>query len=194
MEDAGLLEEVTGLVEWPVVLMGRMDSAFLDLPAEVIRLTMRTHQKYFAVRDPVTAKLAPNFIVVANIDAKDGGDAIAAGNARVLSARLNDARFFWDTDRKLKLDDPARIEKLKKIVFHQKLGSVWGKVERVKALAVELCAVTGADKALVARAAELSKCDLVTETVGEFPELQGQIGRQLYLAQPSPLRGGQGGG
>ncbi len=188
VEDAGLLDEVAGLVEWPVPVLGKMDPAFLDLPAEVIRLSMRTHQKYFAVRDPATGKLAPNFITVANIDAVDGGKAIAAGNARVLSARLNDARYFWDLDRfydpiertkPKKLDAPERIEKLKQIVFHQKLGSVWDKVERVRALAKELCAVTGADPVLVDRAAVLSKCDLVTEVVGEFPELQGQIGRQI---------------
>lgn len=192
VEDVGLLEEVCGLAEWPVVLLGDMDPAFLDLPGEVIRLSMRTHQKYFAVRDPKTQKLAPHFVVVANIAAKDGGAAIAAGNARVLSARLNDARYFWDVDRfhdpitrknPKKLDDPARIEKLKQIVFHQKLGSVWDKVERVRALAKELCAVTGADAALVDRAATLMKCDLVTEVVGEFPELQGQIGRQLAALQ-----------
>ena len=183
VEDAGLLEEVAGLVEWPVVLLGDMDPAFLDLPGEVIRLSMRTHQKYFAVREPKTGKLAPHFVVVANVEAKDGGKAIAAGNARVLSARLNDARFFWETDKKTPLYTEARREKLKQIVFHQKLGSVWDKVERVKALAAALCAVTGADKALVERAAELCKMDLVTETVGEFPELQGQVGRQLYLAE-----------
>ena len=186
VEDAGLLEEVAGLVEWPVTLLGDMDPAFLDLPGEVIRLSMRTHQKYFAVRDPKTQKLAPFFITVANVEAKDGGKAIAAGNARVLSARLNDARFFWDTDRKTKLYTDERKAKLEKIVFHQKLGSVWDKVERVKALAVELCAVTGADKAQVARAAELAKMDLVTETVGEFPELQGQIGRQLAAFDGEP--------
>ncbi|HCK84641.1 MAG TPA: glycine--tRNA ligase subunit beta, partial [Hyphomonadaceae bacterium] len=198
VEDVGLLEEVAGLVEWPVVLLGDMDPAFLDLPGEVIRLSMRTHQKYFAVRDPRTQKLAPHFVVVANVEAKDGGKAIAAGNARVLSARLNDARFFWDTDRKTPLYTDARRDKLKQIVFHQKLGSVWDKVERMKALAVELCAVTGADVALVERAAELCKMDLVTETVGEFPELQGQIGRALaeISSEPSPpLRGrGQGEG
>ena len=183
VEDPGLLEEVAGLVEWPVALMGQMDPAFLDLPGEVIRLTMRTHQKYFAVRDPRTGRLAPRFVTVANIEAKDGGAVIAAGNARVLSARLNDARFFWEGDNRIPLDDPARVAKLKQIVFHQKLGTVWDKVERVKALAVELCAATGADPKRVARAAELAKMDLVTETVGEFPELQGQIGRQIYLAQ-----------
>jgi len=179
VDDTGLLEEVVGLVEWPVVLLGDMDPAFLDLPGEVIRLSMRTHQKYFAVRDPKNGRLAPHFITVANIEAKDGGKAIAAGNARVLSARLNDARFFWDGDRKTPLFTEERKAKLQKIVFHQKLGSVWDKVERVKALAVELCAVTGADPNPVERAALLSKMDLVTETVGEFPELQGQVGRQL---------------
>ncbi|MGE3143748.1 MAG: glycine--tRNA ligase subunit beta, partial [Hyphomonadaceae bacterium] len=201
VEDAGLLEEVAGLAEWPVPILGDMDPAFLDLPGEVIRLSMRTHQKYFAVRDPKTGKLAPHFVTVANISAHDGGKAIAAGNARVLSARLNDARFFWDTDCKTPLGTPERQAKLEKIVFHQKLGSVWDKVERVKALAVELCGVTGADAALVARAAQLCKMDLVTETVGEFPELQGQIGRQLYELElrqsrtpPTPNPSPQGGG
>jgi len=116
---------------------------------------------------------------VANIEAKDGGKAIAAGNARVLSARLNDAQFFWKVDTATPLYTEERKAKLEKIVFHQKLGSVWDKVERVRALAEELCAVTGADKKLVAEAASLCKMDLVTETVGEFPELQGQVGRQL---------------
>lgn len=209
VEDIGLLEEVAGLVEWPVVLLGDMDPAFLDLPGEVIRLSMRTHQKYFAVRDPGDGRLAPHFIVVANVEAKDGGRAIAAGNARVLSARLNDARFFWDADKKTPLYTEARREKLKQIVFHQKLGSVWDKVERVKALARELAPVVwaqhgppasppagafateGAFVAAVERAAELCKMDLVTETVGEFPELQGQVGRQLYLLElnADPPRG-----
>ncbi|MGE0596701.1 MAG: glycine--tRNA ligase subunit beta [Hyphomonadaceae bacterium] len=226
VEDIGLLEEVAGLVEWPVVLLGEMDAGFLDLPGEVIRLSMRTHQKYFAVRDPKTQKLAPHFVVVANVEAKDGGKAIAAGNARVLSARLNDARFFWETDRKTPLFTEERRAKLEKIVFHQKLGSVWDKVQRVKALATELAPVvwdsidrhSGAsrsdepgtqgqthssttpwipdrasrvrnDEALkrfieaIERAAERAKMDLVTETVGEFPELQGQVGRQLYALE-----------
>ncbi len=181
VEDIGLLEEVAGLVEWPVVLLGDMDPDFLMLPGEVIRLSMRTHQKYFAVRDPKKGGLAPHFIVVANIEAKDGGKAIAAGNARVLSARLNDAQFFWKVDTATPLYTDERRDKLKKIVFHQKLGSVWDKVERVCALAEELCAVTGADKTLVREAANLCKMDLVTETVGEFPELQGQVGRQLSV-------------
>jgi glycyl-tRNA synthetase beta chain len=185
VDDIGLLEEVAGLVEWPVTLLGDMDPSFLNLPGEVIRLSMRTHQKYFAVRDPKTGGLAPHFITVANVEAKDGGKAIAAGNARVLSARLSDAQFFWKVDTATPLFTDERREKLKKIVFHQKLGSVWDKVERVKALAVELCAVTGADPKLVQDAAYLCKMDLVTETVGEFPELQGQVGRQLYLASSS---------
>jgi glycyl-tRNA synthetase beta chain len=179
VEDQGLLEEVAGLAEWPQVIFGDMDPAFLDLPSEVIRLSMRTHQKYFAVRDARAKTLAPHFIAVANIEAKDGGKAIAAGNTRVLSARLNDARFFWRTDRKTPLYTEERKAKLEKIVFHQKLGSVWDKVERVRALALELCAVTGADAERVVRAADLCKMDLVTETVGEFPELQGWIGREL---------------
>jgi glycyl-tRNA synthetase beta chain len=179
VEDVGLLEEVAGLVEWPVVLLGDMDPDFLMLPGEVIRLSMRTHQKYFAVRDPKTKGLAPHFIVVANIEAKDGGKAIAAGNARVLSARLNDAQFFWKVDTATPLFTEERKAKLQKIVFHQKLGSVWDKVERVRALAEALCDITGADKKLVREAAALCKMDLVTETVGEFPELQGQVGRQL---------------
>ena len=181
VEDAGLLEEVAGLAEWPVVVLGDMDPAFLDLPAEVIRLTMRTHQRYFAVKAKTNekgdGKLAPHFITIANVEAKDGGKAIAAGNARVLSARLNDARFFWDNDKKVPLE--SRVEKLKQIVFHQKLGSVWDKIERVRALAKELAPIVKADPALVDRAALLAKADLVSEVVGEFPELQGQIGRQL---------------
>ena len=181
VEDIGLLEEVAGLVEWPVVLLGDMDPDFLMLPDEVIRLSMRTHQKYFAVRDPKKNGLAPHFIVVANIEAKDAGKAIAAGNARVLSARLSDAQFFWKVDTATPLFTEERKAKLEKIVFHQKLGSVWDKVERVRALAEELCAVTGADKKLVREAAALCKMDLVTETVGEFPELQGQVGRQLSV-------------
>lgn len=179
VDDQGLLEEVAGLSEWPVVVMGDMDPAFLDLPGEVIRLTMRTHQRYFAVRDPKSKKLAPHFITVANIEASDGGKEIARGNAKVLSARLNDARFFWDLDKAKGLEDAERIAKLDKIVFHQKLGSVGDKVRRIEALAVELAPIVGVDVDLVRRAAQLCKRDLVTETVGEFPELQGQIGRQL---------------
>ena len=128
VEDKGLLDEVTGLAEWPVVILGEMDPAFLSLPPEVVQLSMRTHQKYFAVRDPKTGELAPNFVVVANIEASDGGKAIAAGNARVLSARLDDARFFWEQDKATPLEKMA--DKLKTIDFKKELGTIADKVER----------------------------------------------------------------
>jgi glycyl-tRNA synthetase beta chain len=181
IEDAGLLTEVAGLAEHPIPLLGRMDPDFLDLPPEVIQLSMKTHQKYFAVRDPKTGALAPNFVVVANQDAPDGGVAIAAGNARVLSARLSDARHFWDNDRKTPLSDMAG--QLDKVTFHQKLGSVADKVERVAALARELAPAVGADPAMAERAARLSKADLVSEMVYEFPELQGAMGRYYVMEQ-----------
>lgn len=181
VEDDGLANEVAGLVDDPVVLMGEMDPAFLDLPPEVITLTMRVNQKYFAVRDPATGRLAPKFIVAANVRAEDGGKKIAAGNARVLSARLNDARHFWDLDRKTPLDD--RVAKLDRIVFHEKLGSVGDKVRRIEALAREIAPLVGADPELAARAARLCKADLVTEMVGEFPELQGVMGRYYAYAE-----------
>jgi len=186
VDDIGLLEEVSGLAEFPVVIIGDMDKSFLDLPPEVIKLSMRTHQKYFAVRYPEqggpasrssegsVGRLAPKFIVVANLDAADGGEKIAAGNSRVLSARLNDARFFWDNDRKIKLED--RFEKLGNIVFHEKLGTVKDKAERVMALAKELAPLVGADPTQAERAAKLAKCDLVSDMVGEFPELEGIMG------------------
>ncbi len=181
VEDEGLLDEVTGLAEWPVVLLGKMDPAFLDLPAEVIQLSMRVHQKYFAVRDPKTGGLAPNFVVVANIEAKDGGVKIAEGNSRVLSARLNDARFFWDNDLETPLETMG--EKLAKIDFKKELGTIADKVERVAALATELAPKVGADPALAERAARLCKSDLVSEMVYEFPELQGVMGRYYALKQ-----------
>jgi glycyl-tRNA synthetase beta chain len=188
VDDIGLLEEVAGLAEWPVVIIGDMDKSFLDLPPEVIRLSMRTHQKYFAVRDPQKGKesngLAPKFIVVANLDAADGGQKIAEGNSRVLSARLNDARFFWDNDRKVKLED--RFEKLGNIVFHEKLGTVKDKAERVMALAKELALKVGADPAQAERAAKLAKCDLVSDMVGEFAELEGVMGRYYATLQKEP--------
>jgi glycyl-tRNA synthetase beta chain len=174
VEDEGLLDEVSGLAEWPSPILGDMDPAFLDLPPEVIRTSMRTHQKYFAVRDPATGKLAPHFVTVANIEATDGGAAIAAGNARVLSARLNDARFFWDEDRKVSLE--SRLEKLKGVTFHAKLGTMFERVERIEALAREIAPRVGADPDLAAQAARLAKADLGTGMVGEFPELQGLMG------------------
>ncbi|HVY90650.1 MAG TPA: glycine--tRNA ligase subunit beta [Hyphomonadaceae bacterium] len=186
VDDIGLLEEVAGLAEYPVVIIGDMDKSFLDLPPEVIRLSMRTHQKYFAVRYPqekggAEAKLAPKFIVVANLEAEDGGEKIAAGNSRVLSARLNDARFFWDNDRKVSLE--SRFDKLGAIVFHEKLGTVKDKAERVMALAKELAPKVGADPADAERAAKLAKCDLVSDMVGEFAELEGVMGRYYATLQ-----------
>jgi glycyl-tRNA synthetase beta chain len=179
VEDKGLLEEVVGLAEWPVVILGEMDPAFLELPPEVIQLSMRTHQKYFAVRDPKTSALAPNFVVVANIDAVDGGKAIAAGNRKVLSARLEDGRFFWENDKKTGLE--AMAPKLAKIDFKKELGTIADKVERVAALARELAPAVGADPDLAERAARLAKADLVSEMVYEFPELQGVMGRYYAL-------------
>ena len=179
VEDKGLLEEVVGLAEWPVVILGEMDPAFLELPPEVIQLSMRTHQKYFAVRDPKTGDLAPNFVVVANIDAADGGKAIAAGNRKVLSARLEDGRFFWENDKKTGLEAMAPM--LAKIDFKKELGTIADKVDRVAALARQLAPKTGADPDLAERAARLAKADLVSEMVYEFPELQGVMGRYYAI-------------
>jgi glycyl-tRNA synthetase beta chain len=175
VEDEGLLEEVAGLAEWPVPILGDMDPAFLDLPPEVIRTSMRTHQKYFAVRDPATGKLAPHFLVVANVAAEDGGKTIAAGNAKVLSARLSDARFFWDEDRKSGFD--AWLEKLSGVTFHAKLGTMAERVERIAALSREIAPLVGADADTAEKAARLAKADLASQMVGEFPELQGVMGR-----------------
>jgi glycyl-tRNA synthetase beta chain len=178
-DDPALLEEVTGLVEWPVVLMGVIDPAFLDLPPEVLATSMRAHQKYFACLDR-NGKLAPRFLLVSNMVADDGGKAIVAGNERVLRARLSDARFFWEQDRKVKLS--ARVPKLAERVFHAKLGSVLDKVGRMTRLAETLTPfVPGAASKKVTRAAELAKADLSTGMVGEFPELQGVMGRYYAL-------------
>ncbi|MFN9702239.1 MAG: glycine--tRNA ligase subunit beta [Hyphomonadaceae bacterium] len=181
IDDEGLLEEVCGLVDEPHVIMGDMDPSFLDLPPEVIRLTLRVNQKYFVVRDPKTGGLAPHFIIVSNVKATDGGKKIALGNARVLAARLNDARYFWDLDRKASLE--SRVPKLDTLVFHEKLGSVGDKVRRIVALAGEIAPLVGADVASAKHAALLAKADLTTEMVGEFPELQGVMGRYYQLQQ-----------
>ena len=181
--DEGLMDEVVGLVEWPVVLMGRIDPAFMDLPPEVLTTVMRTHQKYFALQDS-EGKLAPRFLVVANMETRDHGATIIAGNERVLRARLADAQFFWDQDRRLGLD--ARLPALKSIVFHAKLGSLADKTERVEKLALEIARELRADKAQVSRAARLAKADLTTGMVGEFPELQGIMGRYYALNQGEP--------
>lgn len=191
IEDAGLLEEVAGLAEWPIAVMGDMDPDFLELPAEVIATSMRTHQKFFAVETPSARKtdrpkLAPKFITIANIAASDGGTAIARGNQRVLTARLNDARFFRDTDRAEGLAAPKREAKLRALVFHEKLGSVHDKAERIAALAGELAFVCGADGELARQAGFLAKFDLVTEMVGEFPELQGNMGYHYALSEGLP--------
>jgi len=183
VEDQGLLDEVAGLVEWPIPVLGDMDPAFLDLPPEVIRTSMRVHQRYFAVRDPNTGKLAPHFVTVANIDATDGGKTIALGNAKVLSARLSDARFFWNEDRKIRLED--RLEKLKGVTFHAKLGAMYERVERLEMMAAALAPRVGADVAKAVQAARLAKADLGTGVVGEFPELQGIMGG--YYAQAEGL-------
>jgi glycyl-tRNA synthetase beta chain len=217
VEDEGLLEEVAGLVEWPVVLMGSFDEAFLDIPPEVIRTTIRANQKCFVLRQPSPSPLrggargggagaepdqrrahtptsnsspqgggeqgalANKFILVSNLIASDGGKTIVGGNERVVRARLSDANFFWKTDQQVKLED--RLEKLKSIVFHEKLGTQYERVERIAALAKELAPIVGADPELAERAARLAKADLVTEMVGEFPELQGLMGRYYATLQ-----------
>ncbi len=188
VEDEGLLEEVAGLAEWPTPILGEMDPAFLDLPAEVIRTSMRTHQKYFAVRDPKTGALAPHFVAVANIEAIDGGKAVAAGNARVLSARLNDARFFWDSDRQA--SEPGGnfdrwLHKLDGVTFHARLGTMAERVARIEALARQIAPLVGADVEKTGEAARLAKADLASGMVGEFPELQGIMGG--YYARQAGL-------
>jgi glycyl-tRNA synthetase beta chain len=179
VEDDGLLAEVSGLVEWPVVLIGSFDEKFLQIPEEVIRATIRNNQKCFVLRDAAHAKLINKFILVSNIEAEDGGAAIAAGNERVIRARLSDAKFFYETDLKTRLED--RLEKFKQIVFHEKLGTQAERIERIERLAAELAPIVGADVEKAKRAAQLCKADLLTEMVGEFPELQGTMGK--YYAE-----------
>jgi glycyl-tRNA synthetase beta chain len=202
VEDAGLLAEVAGMVEWPVVLMGSFDEAFLGMPSEIVRATIRNNQKCFVLRDPRTSQLANKFILVANIEAEDGGKAIIAGNERVIRARLADAKFFYDTDLKTRLED--RLPKFKDIVFHEKLGTQWERIERIERLADEIAFALSSQpnffsgqmlspddltqeqdtyRRQVRRAARLAKADLLTEVVGEFPELQGIMGRYYALAQ-----------
>ena len=181
VEDQVLLDEVSGLVEWPVVLMGSFDPEFLSIPGEVIRATIRNNQKCFVVSDPKTGKLTNKFILTANIEASDGGSAIIAGNERVIRARLSDAKFFYETDRKTKLED--RLPKFESIVFHEKLGTQGGRIKRIERLAAEIAPLVGADVEKAKRAAHLAKADLLTEVVGEFPELQGLMGKYYALAQ-----------
>lgn len=184
VDDDGLLDEVSGLAEWPTPILGDMDPQFLDLPPEVVRLSMKTHQKYFAVRDPAKHGLAPHFVVVANVEATDGGKALAAGNSRVLSARLNDARFFWDEDLKVGFD--AWLKKLQGVTFHAKLGTMAERVERIAALAREIAPLVGADADQAEQAARLAKADLASGMVGEFPELQGIMGGYYLRAAGHP--------
>ncbi|RZS88322.1 glycyl-tRNA synthetase beta chain [Phyllobacterium myrsinacearum] len=204
VEDEGLLEEVSGLVEWPVVLMGEFEESFLAIPPEVIRLTIKTNQKCFVTRKSgETDKLSNKFILVSNIVASDGGKEIAYGNGKVVRARLSDALYFWTTDQHdlpdmeklaaaairfdLDLKKPldqrmARLDALN-VTFHAKLGTQGERVTRIKALAREIAPLVGADQVLAARAAALAKADLTTEIVGEFPELQGGMGRKYALLQ-----------
>jgi len=185
VEDEGLVIENAGLTEWPVPLLGRFDEAYLEVPPEVIQLTARTNQKYFVCE--ADGKLANAFVCTANIAAADGGTAIVAGNRKVLAARLSDASFFWQQDRKVALADQAK--KLERITFHEKLGTVADKVERVAKLAEWLASegiVPNCDPALARQAAELCKADLVTEMVGEFPELQGLMGGYYARAEGLP--------
>lgn len=178
VEDEGLLNEVAGLTEWPIVLLGDMDASFLELPDEVIRLTLKSHQKTFTVRDPKTGALAAHFMIVANQIAPDGGAEIKKGNGKVISARLSDAKFFRDEDAKKKLVD--YYEKLDSVVFHKSIGSMQGKAEKISRYAYDLAENTGANPEIAKQAGKLAKCDLVTQTVIEFTSLQGQIGGLMY--------------
>jgi glycyl-tRNA synthetase beta chain len=181
VEDQVLLDEVSGLVEWPVVMMGSFEAEYLAIPDEVIRATIRNNQKCFVVRDPKTGKLTNKFVLTANIEAPDGGKTIVAGNERVIRPRLSDAKFFYETDLKTKLED--RLPKFEQIVFHEKLGTQAERIKRIERLAAEIAPLVGADVAKATRAAHLAKADLLTEVVGEFPEVQGLMGKYYALAQ-----------
>src|SRR5262249_47677409 len=181
VEDPALLDEVAGLVEWPVVLMGSFEERFLSIPDEVIRATIRNNQKCFVVNDPKTGKLTNKFVLTANIEASDGGNAIVAGNERVIRSRLSDASFFYETDLKTKLE--ARLPKFEQIVFHEKLGTQAERIKRVERLLAELAPVVGPGAEKASRAAHLAKADLLTEVVGEFPGLEGLMGKYYALAQ-----------
>ena len=184
VEDEALASENAGLTEWPVPLMGSFDESFLDVPPEVLATAMKAHQKCFSLRRG--KELANRFIMVANLQAKDGGDAIIAGNERVIAARLSDAKFFFDQDRKVGLE--ARVPTLKEIIFHEKLGSQYERIQRVWRLAREIAPLVGADPDLAERAAILAKADLTSGMVGEFPELQGVMGSYYALdQQENPL-------
>ncbi len=181
IEDEGLLKETAGLVEWPVVLMGSFDESFLAVPPEVIATSIKNHQKCFALRQSATGKLANRYLLVSNLIAKDGGKTIIAGNNKVIAARLSDAKFFWDQDRKVKLEDWAK--KLDAITFHAKLGSQGERVRHIAQLAGDIAGVIKTDRKKAVDAALLAKADLVTGMVGEFPELQGLMGRYYAAAE-----------
>jgi glycyl-tRNA synthetase beta chain len=181
VEDAALLDEVAGLVEWPVVLMGSFEPEYLTIPGEVIRATIRNNQKCFVVSDPRTGKLTNKFVLTANIEASDGGATIVGGNERVIRSRLSDAKFFYETDLKTSLED--RLPKFENIVFHEKLGTQAARIKRIERLAAEIAPMVGADVEKVKRAAKLAKADLLCEVVGEFPEVQGLMGKYYALAQ-----------
>ena len=183
VDDPGLLDEVAGLVEWPAPLLGRIDPAFMDLPAEVMQVSMRANQRYFALRT-ASGEAAPFFAFVANTEPVDGGQTTISGNERVLRARFADARHFWDLDRRTKLAD--RVPALDAITFHAKLGSQGDRVRRLERLSEVIAPLVGADPALARRAAHLAKADLVTGMVGEFPELQGVMGRYYALHDGEP--------
>lgn len=182
VEDAGLLAEVAGLVEWPVVLMGDIAEDFMELPPEVLQTSMREHQKFFSVRNPKTGRIE-KFITVANRDTVDNGATILAGNQKVLFARLSDAKFFWENDLRVSLDDMAA--KLSNVTFHNKLGTQAERISRIAALARKIAPIVGADPDLAEQAAKISKADLSSEMVYEFPELQGLMGR--YYAEAAGL-------
>ena len=181
VEDDALLAENAGLTEWPTVYMGTFDEAFLAVPAECLITSMKAHQKCFSLRDPKTGKLANKFLMVSNLIAADGGKQVVSGNEKVIRARLSDAKFFWDQDLKKKLE-PMHFE-LKGITFHEKLGTQWERMERVTELARQIAGAVDAEADLAGRAAQLCKADLVSGMVGEFPELQGLMGRYYAEAE-----------
>ena len=187
VEDAGLLAEVAGLVEWPVVLMGKIDDAFLGLPPEVLQTSMKEHQKFFSVRDPKSGKIT-RFITVANRETKDHGATILAGNQKVLSARLADAKFFWENDLRIAKGDglTAWTDRLSNVTFHNKLGSQKARIDRIASLAATLAPIVGAPTDEAVLAAQVAKADLSSEMVYEFPELQGLMGRYYATAAGLP--------
>ena len=188
-KDDGLLDELAGLAEWPSVLIGAIPREFMDLPEEILQLSMRTHQKYLALRNGSSGKLADRFAVVTNMVTPDGGREIVRGNERVLRPRLSDAKFFWEQDRKRSLE--SRVPALKQVVFHARLGTQFERINRIVALAGQIGQMIGANVQLAERAALLCKADLITEVVGEFPELQGVMGRYyaIHYGEPELVAG-----